>query len=393
MEETPYTCRQTLKTPAPISCLAEGLSDHFFAGSDDGSVRVYNQETLKVVKAIRGLGEVSSVVCMSHTAGGLGDMWVASNRHALRFAMDTEKMILAMADATLTLELGANDDDVLNELSLNQKNTQLAFCLDSGIVGVVDLSTKEVTRMKTSHDNVCIFRGSGACLAQVAMQICGTVKFIPDRSSELVSGGYDSRLLHHDFHQRTVLSRFDLGSLTFGVFSYHSFLIFPMSGTSAQSSGVSMSPPFILSSGMSPSGILAAGTADGRVWIGTGGEKMSGVSSGTSVKKKRRKWEGLRPDEALTADVGHGPIVALAFIGPHTLLTSTLMGQVTLHEIGGLTADGKLDISPKWTKGTTDVNKVNAIIATGGLIIIGGLSKSGGGMIEVWEKGSKSGDA
>lgn len=211
--------------------------------------------------------------------------------------------------------------------------------------------------MKTSHDN-----------------ICGTVKFIPDRSSELVSGGYDSRLLHHDFHQRTVLSRFDLG-------------------TSAQSSGVSMSPPFILSSGMSPSGILAAGTADGRVWIGTGGEKMSGVSSGTSVKKKRRKWEGLRPDEALTADVGHGPIVALAFIGPHTLLTSTLMGQVTLHEIGGLTADGKLDISPKWTKGTTDVNKVNAIIATGGLIIIGGLSKSGGGMIEVWEKGSKSGDA
>ncbi|KAG2341597.1 hypothetical protein BDR05DRAFT_976905 [Suillus weaverae] len=356
MEETPYTCRQTLKTPAPISCLAEGLSDHFFAGSDDGSVRVYNQETLKVVRAIRGLGEVSSVVCMSHTAGGLGDMWVASKRHALRFAMDTEKMILAMADATLTLELGANDDDVLNELSLNQKNSQLAFCLDSGTVGVVDLSTKEVTRMKTSHDN-----------------ICGTVKFIPDRSSELVSGGYDSRLLHHDFHQRTVLSRLDLG-------------------TSPRSSGVSMSPPFILSSGMSPSGIFAAGTADGRVWIGTGGEKMSGVSSGTSVKKKRRKWEGLRPDEALTADVGHGPIVALAFIGPHTLLTSTLMGKVTLHEIGGLTVDGKLDISPKWTKGTTDVNKVNAIIATGGLIIIGGLNKSGGGMIEVWEKGSKPGD-
>jgi hypothetical protein len=68
------------------------------------------------------------------------------------------------------------------------------------------------------------------------------------------------------------------------------------------------------------------------------------------------------------------------------------MGKVTLHEIGGPTADGKLDISPKWTKATADVNKVNAIIATEGLIIIGGLSKSGGGMIEVWEKESKSGD-
>ncbi|KAG1729018.1 WD40-repeat-containing domain protein [Suillus lakei] len=359
MEETSYTCRQTLKTPAPISCLAKGPSDHFFAGSDDGSVRVYNQETLKVVKAIRGLGEVSSVVCMSHNAGGLGDIWVGFNRYALRFTMDTEKVILAKADATLTLELGADNDDVLNELSLNQKNSQLAFCLDSGTVGVVDLSTKQVARMKTSHDN-----------------ICGTVKFIPDRPSELVSGGYDSSLLHYDFHQRTVLSRFDLG-------------------TSPPSSGVSMSPPFILSSAMSPSGILAAGTADGRVWIGTGGEKMSGVSSGTSAKKKRRKWEGLRQDETFMANVGHGPIVALAFIGPRTLFTSTLLGKVTLHEIGGPTADGKLDISPKWTKATTGVHKVNAIIATGGLIIIGGLSESGEGVIDIWEKGSsesKSGD-
>ncbi|KAG1895675.1 WD40-repeat-containing domain protein [Suillus fuscotomentosus] len=353
MKETPYTYRQTLKTPAPISCLAEGSSGHFFAGSDDGSVRVYNQETLKVVKAIRGLGEVSSVVCMAYySASGLGDIWVASNRHALRFTVDTEKMILAKADATLTLELGAENDDVLNELSLNQKNSQLAFCLDSGAVGVVDLSTKQVTRMKTSHDN-----------------ICGTVKFIPDRPSELVSGGYDSRLLHHDFHQKTILSRFDLGTS-------------PLS----ESSGVSMSPPFILSSAMSPSGILAAGTADGRVWIGTGGEKMIGVSSGASVKKKRRKWEGLKQDGAFTADVGHGPITALTFFGPRTLFTSTLMGKVTLHEIGGPTADGKLDISPKWTKATTDVNKVNAIIATKDLIIIGGLSETGGGITEVWEK-------
>ncbi|KAG1810958.1 WD40-repeat-containing domain protein [Suillus subaureus] len=356
--ETPYTCRQTLKTPAPISCLAEGSPDHFFAGSDDGSVRVYNQETLKVVKAIRSLGEVSSVVCMSHNAGGLGDIWVASNRHALRFTMDTEKMILAKADATLMLELGADDDDMVNELSLNQKNSQLAFCLDSGTVGVVDLSTKQISRLKTSHDN-----------------ICGTVKFIPDRPSELVSGGYDSRLLHHDFHQRTVLSRFDIGTS-------------PL----PESSGVSMSPPFILSSAMSPSGILATGTADGRVWIGTGGEKMSGVSFGTSMKKKRRKWEGLKQDEGFTADVGHGPITALTFIGPRTLFTSTLMGKVTLHEIGGPTADGKLDIFPKWTKATTDVSKVNAIVATGDLVIIGGLSEKGGGMIEVWEKGLKSGD-
>lgn len=42
----------------------------------------------------------------------------------------------------------------------------------------------------------------------------------------------------------------------------------------------------------------------------------------------------------------------------------------------------------KWSKATTAVNKVNALLATGGLIIIGGLSASGGGVIEVWEEGN-----
>ncbi|KAJ8587077.1 hypothetical protein M405DRAFT_742533 [Rhizopogon salebrosus TDB-379] len=351
MEETPYISQRTLQLPAPVSCLTHGSSNHFLAGSDDGSVRVYNQETLRVAKAIRGLEDVSSIVCMPHSTGGLGDIWIASDRHALRFTMDTEKMILAKDDATLTLELGTDDDDVVNELSRNQKCSQLAFCLDSGTVGVVDLSTKQVTCMRTSHGN-----------------ICGTVKFIPDRPSELVSGGYDSSLLHHDFHQRTILSRFDLGR------------------TSPPSSGVSMSPPFILSSAVSSSGVFAAGIADGRVWIGIGGEKMSGVPAGASVKKKRRKWEGLKQDEGFMVDVGHGPIAALTFIGPRALLTSTLLGSVTLHEIGASAVGGKLNMVAKWTKATTAVNKVNALLATGDLIMIGGLKASGGGIIEIWEK-------
>ena len=34
--------------------------------------------------------------------------------------------------------------------------------------------------------------------------------FIPDRPSELVSGGYDSALLHFDIGQGNILSRFDI---------------------------------------------------------------------------------------------------------------------------------------------------------------------------------------
>lgn len=131
---------------------------------------------------------------------------------------------------------------------------------------------------------------------------------------------------------------------------------------------------------------------------------MSGVPAGASVKKKRRKWEGLKQDEGFMVDVGHGPIAALyvlmpycghgnsgtttyrTFIGPRTLLTSTLLGSVTLHEIGASAVGGKLNMVAKWTKATTAVNKVNALLATGDLIMIGGLKASGGGIIEIWEK-------
>ena len=44
-------------------------------------------------------------------------------------------------------------------------------------------------------------------------QICGTVKFIPDRPRELVSGGYDTAILHFDFLQGNLLSRRDIRKL------------------------------------------------------------------------------------------------------------------------------------------------------------------------------------
>ena len=70
-----------------------------------------------------------------------------------------------------------------------------------------------------------------------------------------------------------------------------------------------MSPPFVLSMSISSSGVIAAGTADGRLYIGMGGEKPS---EGTvSRQKRRRKWEGLRSDAKLVADVAEGPIVAV----------------------------------------------------------------------------------
>lgn len=73
--------------------------------------------------------------------------------------------------------------------------------------------------------------------------------------------------------------------------------------------GMSLSPPFIMSAAIATTGIMAAGTADGRLWLGFGGEKTSETKS--SKKKRTRKWDGFNPDDEHLAKVAEGPIVAM----------------------------------------------------------------------------------
>ena len=79
---------------------------------------------------------------------------------------------------------------------------------------------------------------------------------------------------------------------------------------------MSLAPPFIMSMAMTATGVLAAGTADGRLWLGFGGEKGS--------KKKAKKWEGLDENKALLIKVAEGPIVALYVIFLNALSVSHL---------------------------------------------------------------------
>jgi len=72
---------------------------------------------------------------------------------------------------------------------------------------------------------------------------------------------------------------------------------------------MALSPPFVMSMAMSTTGVLAAGTADGRLWLGFGGERPSTGGKGTN--KKTKKWEGLEENEALLIKVAEGPIVAM----------------------------------------------------------------------------------
>lgn len=207
-------------------------------------------------------------------------------------------------------------------------------------MGVVDLLTNSVRRMNTRHTS-----------------ICATASFIPDRPSEAVSGGYDSALLHFDFRQGTLLSRREFTS-------------------SPQTSVVSLSPPFVLCLSVSSTGTVAAGTADGQIWVGLGGDKR--VSA-----KKSRKWGGLREDMSLSKKIADGPVVALTFLNPTTVVTSTLLGNISGHllRIEGDVGDWRIESIP--IAQTEMISKVNALAIHGDNIAVGGFRMDGKGVAKV----------
>ena len=129
------------------------------------------------------------------------------------------------------------------------------------------------------------------------------MRFVPNRPGEILSAGYDSTLLHFDITQGSVLSRFDIGR---GVITRRNSLLIQFPAGLPPSNGVSLSPPFVHSIAFSEHGAVATGTADGRVWVGRGGDK-----SIASNKKRSRKWEGLREDEGNWVSVAEGPVVSV----------------------------------------------------------------------------------
>ncbi|GJE90788.1 WD40 repeat-like protein [Phanerochaete sordida] len=335
-----------LNTPAAVSTVSFGPSNSLAVGSDDGSVRIYELPAPKVAKAVRGLGQdVASVCWVQPKSADRAALWVGSGPVAYLFDLASTKLVLQPADAVRRVRLGEDDEDVVNELSVNEARKTLAFGTDAGTVGVVELSSLAVTRMRTAHTN-----------------ISSSVKFVPDRPSELFSGGFDSALIHFDYKQNTVLSRLDIAS-------------------APPTSGVSMSPPFILSTAVSPSGVVAATTADGRLWIGGGGDKNA---PSVDKKKRSRKWEGLREQDGTFVQVADGPVVSCAFAPASTaLFTSTLLGRLARHDI---TYDEQKKITAKtsWNAEVKYLAKVNGIAVNEKYLVIGGILKDGKGSVEVW---------
>ncbi|KAF8735152.1 hypothetical protein AX14_002657 [Amanita brunnescens Koide BX004] len=339
-----YSLLKTLKTPSAVSSLAFGHAAQLFVGTHDGTLRVYDLSTFKVIKAVRNLGsEVSSIICVKRPGSDLRDAWIAAGTKIMKFQLDSPKMIQDVHDALEVIDLVAQPDDLVNEIGLNGNKTHIVFSTDAGIVGVVDLTTKEILRMKTEHGNVC-----------------GCVKFIPTKPKELVSGGYDQKLLHFDYTNGNLLSEREIAPY-------------------APVGGMSLSPPFIMSMAMSATGILTAGAADGRLWINFAGETSK------EGKKNRKIWNGLDESKEHVIKIAEGPIVAMAFINTQTLIVSSLMGVIIQYRLV-LEKENELKLEKLWERDGGEPIKVNVVVVDEKRVVIGGLQPDGTGVIEIWQK-------
>lgn len=101
----------TLATPAPVTCLALHAS-RLFAGSDDGSLRVYDLTTRKVSKAIRALGaEVSYIIYDTRS----DNLWLAIGPSIMLFSLASSKIVMISDDAIVSRRVGVNDEDAINK--------------------------------------------------------------------------------------------------------------------------------------------------------------------------------------------------------------------------------------------------------------------------------------
>lgn len=236
----------------------------------------------------------------------------------------------------------------MSKIGLNGNKTHIAYSTDKGVVGVVDLSTRDVSKMKREHTSVC-----------------GCVKYIPNRPKELVSGGYDQKLFHFDSTSGNLLSERGISP-------------------SEPTEGMSLSPPFIVSTAISSTGALAAGTADGQLWINFAGESPRDASL-KKVVKAVKTWDGLNEKTEHVVKIAEAPIVAMTFLGERTLIVSTLKGVITQYKLM-LEENNMLSLENKWNGETSSSMKPNALIVDERRVIVGGLQHDGSGVIEIWQK-------
>lgn len=130
------------------------------------------------------------------------------------------------------------NEDEINQIALDEKENFLAACDDSNAIKVICLREKRVYKTLRKHTN-----------------ICATVCFRPRRAWDVVSGGYDQKLIQWDFSRGRSVCIIDMDEI----------------GIASQTAGeYVINPPFIHSVAINPTGeYLACGTDNAYIHVFT----------------------------------------------------------------------------------------------------------------------------
>ncbi|TPX72248.1 hypothetical protein SpCBS45565_g00548 [Spizellomyces sp. 'palustris'] len=285
---------------APVLCLdlcSKSTVSKLASGAEDGTARVWDIDTAKCVRGLKGFDENTEVTSVCFSGDDL--LYVAAGCQVRLFDLRSHDLVLAQST-----QIGVSAEDEINHIALNEKRTFLATADDSGHVTVTDLRTNRIfKRFRQRHENLA------TC-----------VQFQPNRSWDVWSGGMDSTLIHWDYSKGCPVEEF------------------PFATSEQSQNAQSVNPPFVHSLEFSPDArLLAAGLGDGSV-------ALLNVSGKKNADAERLARKG-RSSSALKARLMDGHSWAVSAVtfprcererGP--LISGGIDGNIVMWDIPASTA-------------------------------------------------------
>ena len=152
------------------------------------------------------------------------------NRPDLMFVAASESIhLMDRRQFNASIETLAFNQDEINQVTLNEKEEFLAACDDSGEIKIINVASKRVFKTLRKHTN-----------------LCAAVTFRPKRPWDLLSGGYDQRLIQWDFSRHKAFCDINIAEVGVDPSKFDQYTV---------------NPPFIHSMSLSAGGsLLACGT-------------------------------------------------------------------------------------------------------------------------------------
>ena len=217
-----------------VMCIAATSSPQvgLVSGAECGELALWSNDHVLMHKLQIGSAEddITSIVCSSLKP----DL----------FYVAAETVIHCLDIRQLASPVGTYDfnEDEINEMSLHEKETFLAAADDSGSIKIINIADGKVYKTLRKHTN-----------------ICSAIRFRPHRPWELISGGYDSKVIQWEFNKSRAFCQIDMQEIGVAPENLDSYVV---------------SPPFVHSIALSSSGnTVAVGTENALVQIFDGSKR------------------------------------------------------------------------------------------------------------------------